>query len=624
MLPWDQEGIWRRIRAPAMESVNVPDALRNLQRRGISPDTLLPGGQEIHAFDPENFELSVLGRSFARWNQPLLGYIGGGPERFTEKGHNFQPGEKVEKQLVVLNDSRREIACKWTCALGAAGVERTGSVTVKAGERELIPISIALPREMRPSEQKLIASFDFGPAGRQDDSFTVDVLPVTEKTRLSRAVALYDAKGTTKDLLEESGIKYQLVQADSDLKEYGLLIVGRQALSPEGAVPILRGVAGGLKVLILEQDDEVLTRRFGFRINIHGERLAFARAPKHPALDGLSDANLHDWRGAATLVPPYLTVDDVEMGDPKWKWCGFPNTRVWRCGNHGNLTSILIEKPDRGDFLPILDCSFDLQYSPLLEYIEGNGRIIFCQLDVTGRTETEPAAQRLLLNLCKYLDGAAPPRPRKVVYAGGDEGAKLLKDMEVRFEPLAAQALDETALLVLGPRPPAIPALANSVEKGVNVLCLGLSDADFTALLPGELKVKVAPTVPSLVERLDAPALVGISNAELHWRTLLEVPALEPAGDNGNEALRVLSRGRGTIVLCQAAPWVFDYTRKPYVRTTFRRNSFLVSRLLANLGATFGSAINVARDPGQPAATAPNWYVQRPVAEDDPFRYYRW
>ena len=626
MLPWDQEGIWRRVRAPSTESKSVPNSLRDLQRPGIFPDTLLPGGQEIHAFDPENFELTPLGRSFARWNQPLLGYIGGGSKRFTEKGHNFQPGERIEKQLVVLNDSRREIACKWTCALEAAGVQRSGNVTVKAGEKELIPISIALPREMRPGEHKLTASFDFGPAGRQDDSFTIDVLPAAEQTRLARAVALYDPKDTTKDLLDESGIKYQRVQADNDLKEYGLLIVGRQALSPDGAVPILRGVAGGLKVLILEQDEEVLTRRFGFRINIHGERLAFARAARHPALDGLSEANLHDWRGAATLVPPYLTVDDVEMGDPRWKWCGFPNTRVWRCGNHGNVATIIIEKPDRGDFLPILDCSFDLQYSPLLEYVEGNGRIIFCQLDLTGRTEKEPAAQKLLPNLCRYLDsGRAIAPARRVLYAGGDEGAKLLRDMQVRFEPLAAQALDETAFLVLGPKPPAIPVTA-SVEKGLNVLCLGLSDSDLSALLPGELKVKAAPTVPSLAERLDDPALLGISNAELHWRTLLAVPALEPAGGNGNEALRVLRKGRGTIALCQAAPWMFDYAKKPYVRTTFRRNSFLVSRLLSNLGASFATAAAFAGDPAQPAATAaaPNWYVQQPVAEDDPFRYYRW
>ena len=42
---------------------------------------------------------------------------------------------------------------------------------------------------------------------------------------------------------------------------------------------------------------------------------------------------------------------------------------------------------------------------------------------------------------------------------------------------------------------------------------------------------------------------------------------------------------KGRVVLCQATPWMFDYAKKPYLRTTYRRNLFLVSRLLANLGA---------------------------------------
>jgi predicted amidohydrolase YtcJ len=54
---------------------------------------------------------------------------------------------------------------------------------------------------------------------------------------------------------------------------------------------------------------------------------------------------------------------------------------------------VLIEKPLCGDFLPILDGGFSLQYSPLLEYREGNGMVLFCQMDVTGRTATDPAAE---------------------------------------------------------------------------------------------------------------------------------------------------------------------------------------------------------------------------------------
>ena len=60
-----------------------------------------------------------------------------------------------------------------------------------------------------------------------------------------------------------------------------------------------------------------------------------------------------------------------------------PVPRLWRCGNRGNVASVLIEKPARGDFLPILDGGYSLQYGLLLEYREGQGMMMFCQLDLT-------------------------------------------------------------------------------------------------------------------------------------------------------------------------------------------------------------------------------------------------
>ena len=84
---------------------------------------------------------------------------------------------------------------------------------------------------------------------------------------------------------------------------------------------------------------------------------------------------------------------------PTVDFCGLKVTRAWRCGNHGNVASVLIEKPACGDFLPIVDGGFSLQYSPLLQYREGRGLVVFCQMDVTGRTQDDPAARRLVGNL---------------------------------------------------------------------------------------------------------------------------------------------------------------------------------------------------------------------------------
>ena len=91
------------------------------------------------------------------------------------------------------------------------------------------------------------------------------------------------------------------------------------------------------------------------------------------------------------------------------------------------MASVLIEKPARGDFLPILDGGYDLQYSPLMEYREGKGIVLFCQMDVTGRTEADPAADALTRNLLRYVSDWKPPPRRKALYVGDPAGMSHLK-----------------------------------------------------------------------------------------------------------------------------------------------------------------------------------------------------
>ena len=110
---------------------------------------------------------------------------------------------------------------------------------------------------------------------------------------------------------------------------------------------------------------------------------------------------------------------------PVVKWCGIDVPRVWRCGNRGNVASVLIEKPAKGDFLPILDGGYSLQYSPLMEYREGKGLVLFCQMDVTGRTESDPAAETLARNICRVRVGleACPAAVRRSTPASRRQAA---------------------------------------------------------------------------------------------------------------------------------------------------------------------------------------------------------
>ena len=419
MLPWDQAGLWEWARQ--LETQENRAAYDNLKRPGIVPDVLPPGSQLIYRRIAGEFEPTVLGEAFLRWNQPLIGYIGGGPARVTEKGHNFVPGETVEKQLVILNDSRRRVICRYRWHVEPSETPSTGEVLVEPGTKQLVPIRFPMPAAQTgrqgASDCAIVASFDFGDGNVQSDTFALDaVQPVTDRP-LQSNIAVFDPKGMTVALLEKLGVGFKQIDAAADLSPCDVLVLGREAVSPKGRLPDLAPVKDGLKVLVFEQTAEALSDRLGFRINVHGMRRAFVRTPSHPALAGLDQQQWHDWRGAATLTPPYLDVPEAETHDPTWEWCSFENTRVWRCGNNGNLASVLIEKPSRGSFLPLLDCGFDLQYCPLLEYREGLGRILFCQLDVTGRTVTDPAAERIVRNLLAYV-GAVPhaEEPSCVLY----------------------------------------------------------------------------------------------------------------------------------------------------------------------------------------------------------------
>ena len=614
MLPWDQENLWR-LPAGANQPLPVKQPYQGLQSPGIYPDQIFPVKSEwLYCRDVSKVKPSALGEIFLRWNQPLCAYLAGG-EMFTEKGHTFRAGDVIQKKLAILNDTRRSVACRYQWSLAGTTLRASGSATVEPGGIAFQPVRITLPPTLAAGRYPLSASFDFGPGGQQEDSLVIDILPALAPVVSQSRIALFDPKGDTGRLLQDLGIRFTQAVPGQPING-DVLVIGRQALSTNGPLPGFDQVAKGLKILVFEQDAEVLTSRFGFHINVQGLRQVFARVPSHPALTGLSDQLLCNWQGAATIVSPFFDLKSVEENDPKWNWCGFTNTRVWRAGNRGSVATVLIEKPPRGDYLPIVDGGFDLQFSPLLEYVAGDGRVIFCQLDVTGRTQSDPAAQTLCANLLRYLKTARPSPARPTRVTGDSRVQNLLQQLGISTsaEPVA-NGRPANSLLVLGPGSTVPVDLRKQVEAGLNVLCLGLNQAEIDQALPGLVRGRQAQTVSGGIARYDLPALAGLSDAELHWRTRPDLTALEEKTEQSNEALRVLPMGKGLVVFCQSAPWMFDYAKHPYLRTTYRRNVFLISRLLHNLGAAH---------PAPELGGQTNLYIQKTQAEDDPYRYYRW
>jgi beta-galactosidase/beta-glucuronidase len=634
--PWEYAAFWKP--RPGLDrrrrdlKVNWDD----LQKPGFSPDYVeARPGQMDQDLDRSDWLPTAAARALLRNNRPLLAYLGGKPGSFTSKGHNFLPGQTVEKHLIFLNNSRETVACACTWSLGlprpAAGSKK---VSVRTGEQVRIPLRFILPATLAAGTYEIGAAVRFGNGETQTDSFPIHVLPRPSGPPAKARVALLDPRGDTAKLLAALKVRFKPVTAAADLSAYDVLIVGRGALTCAGPGPDVGRVRDGLRVIVFEQTAEVLEGRFGFRVAEYGLRQVFPRVPDHPLLAGLGADHLHDWRGEATLLPPRLRYTLRPRHGPTVRWCGLEVTRAWRCGCRGNVASVLIEKPARGDFLAVLDGGFGLQYSPLLEYREGKGVVLFCQADVTARTEADPAAAALARNLIRYA-AAWKPRPRRTaLYAGDPAGRRHLAAAGLAPAPYTKAALTPDRVLVVGPgggRELARDAAAVGrwLRAGGHLLAVGLDGAEAGTFLPFRIDTKRGEHIAAYFEPPGRHSpLAGVGPAEVHNRDPRVLPLVSAGAERVGDG--VLARAaHANVVFCQLAPWQFEPRGPMNVRRTFRRTAVLVSRLAGNLGAAAATPVlerfrQPAADPGAERRWMEGLYVDVPVEWDDPYRFFRW
>lgn len=633
--PWIHGHFWKLREGVDKSRKDFKVDWENLQRPGFSPDYVEQQYERMDmAFEKSDWIATPAAQALMRNNLPLLAYISGKPSRFTSKDHNFFPGETVEKQIIIINNSRETVSaeCEWSFGLPQA-VAGTKKVSVKTGEQERIPLRFDLPATLGPAAYKLNIKVKFSKDESQEDSFVVHVLPQSLSPKAGGKIALFDPKAETGRLLTGMGIRFQPVEANADLSAYDILIVGKAALTVSGLAPDITRVRDGLKVLMFEQTSDVLEKRFGFRVQEYGLRNVFKRISDHPLLTGIALEHLRDWRGEATILPPRLKYElSPNYGAPAIRWCDIEVTRAWRCGNYGNVASVLIEKPARGDFMPIVDGGFSLQYSPLMEYREGKGMVLFCQMDVTGRTEADPAAELLARNIIQYMSDWKPATTRKALYIGDAAGKRHLESAGIA--PVAGENGPLTAehVLIVGPGggkklTGRAVAISDWLKAGGSLLAIGLDEQEANAFLPVKVHMKKAEHISAFFETVGKESLfAGIGPADVHNRDPRDL-ALVSGGawvvGNG-----VLARAENAnVAFCQLAPWQFDYQRQNTKRT-YRRTSFLVSRLLANMGVSGSTPLlSRFRNPVRFKAEKrwlEGFYLDTPEEWDDPYRFFRW
>jgi hypothetical protein len=389
---------------------------------------------------------------------------------------------------------------------------------------------------------------------------------------------------------------------------------------------------------MFEQTAEALEKRFGFRVAQYGLRQVFQRVPDHPLLAGLDLESLRDWRGEATLLPLRLTyTTSSHFGGPAVRWCDIEVPHVWRCGNRGNVASVLIEKPARGDFLPILDGGYSLQYSPLLEYREGKGLVLLCQLDVTGRTEQDPAAETLMRNLLQYAATWKPAPRRQALYVGDPAGKRHLEFAGIPLGSYAGGKLSLAQVLIVGSGGGQKlsgdrTALAEFLTAGGDLLALGLDGAEASALLPFRVTTKKAEHIAAFFQPASGNSLLaGVGPADVHNRAPQEIALVSAGAAVVGDGVLAQAQ-HANVVFCQFPPYFVSRTERiepQNLRRTYRRTSFQLARLLANMGVAAPTPL-LARFSSPAAAARPEkrwldaFYLDQPQEWDDPYRFFRW
>jgi len=581
ILPWDQEQLYQcKTNPPPIQN---PDRFKNLKFPGIVPDILNRGSEFLYHYNNTDYQITPTGIAMKRWNKPLVGYIAGTPEHFTASNANFLINENITKQLAVINDchNNTSVNIHWSVIKNddqSFVASNNISISSIPGTTTFLPITFAVENT---GYFTLNAFFSFPDGTTQYDSIPINIVDNPLIPEISSKIALFDPLRKSSKLLQQLGVPFDLIDADTDTKNYKILIIGKQAITNVNKLPKDFSHPNGKSILILEQSSEALVRRLGFRTQEYALRKVFVRNHLHPILNEINDNLLHDWKGESTLLQPFSTnLPEYEKGAPKYIWCGFENKHVWRCGNTGTVASVLIEKPVIGNWTPLLDGGFDLQYSPLLEYKEKNFNMIFCQLDLSGRTEKDPVAMLLAANIIKYLDTSQKNKQFLKVMTLGEKASELLKKLNIETVDFNPDLPVDEYMLVLSDN-------ASNAKtwtlKGGKTLGIGLNQNNAQILCPNVEIQKKTGWARLITDFSKNTILAGLSNAELHWRTNLTFNAIVNTQHDANEALQSFNNGQ--IVLCQILPDFFDIKIKPYLRTTQRRAYNLISQLLTNMGA---------------------------------------
>ncbi|MCD6365739.1 MAG: hypothetical protein J7M14_07675 [Planctomycetes bacterium] len=563
-------------------------ALRAWRTYGISYLLHNEGPGKTATMQPATDGLSETGRVFQRNNGPFLSYIGGPEGDFVRQDHAFFSGETVRKQIIIRNDlaNTARASAVWKVRRGKKVIAQgRDNLEVASGALGARPISFTAPSVS--AKTPLTLTLDVTAGGiKQSDSFAIEVFPTMTAPRdiPAGAIGLIDPVGDTASMLKRAGVRFKAIEAPGDLARLRLLIIGREFYSQRsaaqragqlGALKLDQAVADGLNVLVMEQGNDTV---MGLRNWQPDARKVFVRAVDHPLLAGLTSEDMRNWRAQSSMVEAYPRWTDARdkgrkrlpiwmLGDTSKHGTRnqFGRRRFWHWSNNGIVSTYWYEKPQTGNVRVLLDGGFDQYFTPLLEMRSGKGRMLFCQLDVTGRYGLDPVATLLVNRMLKQMSASAATSLRPVAYLGDAHGATMLDRLGVRYQRvIKLTAADAGRFAAVVACPPAMAAgaaatrasLTEYAQAGGTVFLMPIPKGKSPAWLPVSVTIREKPVRTTMFE--PKGLLAGVAPSQLFWRSIRPTPVAVriPAGSRTTDSgvITEVPMGKGRIVLVQIVP----------------------------------------------------------------------
>ncbi|TAH01235.1 MAG: beta-galactosidase [Sphingobacteriales bacterium] len=576
MLPWDDGYGWNRNKSKT-SIVNMKPF--ETGRKGMYYPTA--SVTDLYEKQQPAYTTTLAGQAFNANNNATLAYIAGAPEAFTEKSHNFKTNQNIQKQLFFFNDTREKQKCTWQYNITVAGKtisKNQGEFVLPVGDNKHEIINFITPTQINgfKADGRIILNAQIGNNLHTDTlNFRVFNIPKIEG---NKTLYVLDPVGKTTDMLTTLGYQTQKWDGKTSIP---LLIIGRDVISKNFKLPLplQTFVQNGGKALVFNQQDTVLEKS-GFRLSKYVSRYVFP-IKNNPITQNLDEEDLRNWAGIGTLntaYPDYMNKAYEKSPDESpiygWHW-----------GNRGSVATNAIEKPHNSGWSPLLECEFDMAYSPLMELNYGKGKLIWCSLDVEDNAHLDPVAQTITQQLISYVQTTTPiPRNEKTIFIGNLQESKMLD--VVGLDYVSSNTVQVNANLII------CGSLNTQQQKDISQY---VQNGGKAFILPKAMAGNYLGVDFVLDSTFDGGKTIpnwaltnGLSLSDIRYRTPTPTVKIN-AGCNIalSGLLGKKQMGKGEIIFCQFDVNRFKADTLTYNRFTTWRQNRAFTQILSNLGASF-------------------------------------